>query len=102
PQNREMLHRLFDLFRQNRIMGVFTVEANSDIGFDSTMGDVIFTFSRNTDSGYEVTLLECTKSRFSSRTKGFHPYKFWPADNKSGQEPGELGIVVFPSPHAVV
>ena len=47
PHNREMLHRIFDLFRRNHIMGIFTVEAGTDISFDSTMGDVVLNFSRD-------------------------------------------------------
>jgi hypothetical protein len=108
--NREMLHRVFDLFRQHRIMGVFTIEANAPIGFDSTMGDVVFTFSREDDSGYEITFIECTKSRFGCRTMGRHPYKIKAPPTArqiakgilTDPEPGEYGIVVLPSPHAVV
>ena len=102
-RNREMLHRLFDLFRQNHIMGIFTVESSSDLGFDSTMGDIVFKFSREIDSGYEITLLECSKSRFSARTQGCHPYKIKaPDDPDKRSGTGEVGIVALPSPHAVV
>ena len=112
--NREMMHRLFDLFRHNQILGVFTNESKGDTAFDSTMGDVVFKFSKTTDSGYEITLLECSKSRFSARSLGLHPYKIKvpvkagrarvPVGNNLLQAGvnGEVGVVVYPSPHAVI
>lgn len=103
-QNREMLHRLFDLFRQNQIIGVLTTEANDELGFDSTMGDLVFNFSKLDDHGYSLTMLECAKSRFTNRTKGLHPYKIKsPTEKMKGDNVlGEVGIVVYPSAHAVV
>lgn len=102
-QNREMLHRIFDLFRRNHILGVFTAEAGADIGYDSTMGDIVFHFSRLTHSAYETTLLECSKSRFSPRTQGKHPFKIlMPDPLRPSPVIGEIGIVVYPSLHAVI
>jgi KaiC len=103
--NREMFYRLFDLFRRNRILGVFTTEVGDDVDFDSTMGDVIFKFSKERDGGYEVTFLECAKARFSKRTLGRQSCKIVAPDNRSdvgGHVQGEVGVVVLPSLHAVV
>jgi RecA/RadA recombinase len=104
PGNREMFYRLFDLFRRNHILGVFTAEPGDDIAFDSTMGDVIFKFSKERDAGYEVTFLECAKSRFYKRTLGRQTYKIV-APEGDGRVPipnGDVGVVVFPSLHAIV
>ena len=101
-QNREMLHRVFDLFRRNKVIGVFTVESKTDIGFDSTMGDVVLDFSTTLHSDYEIPMIRCFKSRFSKRTRGIHPYKFHEKHDVHNALPGATGIVVFPSLHAVI
>src|SRR5262249_48668546 len=55
PQSRESTYRIFDLFRANGIMGIFTVDSgNEAVRFDSTMADVVFAFSSKTASSYLV------------------------------------------------
>ena len=91
-QSRESLYRIFDLFRANGIMGIFTVDGNAAVPFDSTMADVVFSFSSKSDSSYLIHYLSIEKSRYTPTAFGLHPYKI------SKQH----GIYVFPSLHAVV
>jgi len=100
-QTRESLFRVFDLFRANGIMGVFTVDAdsigsmddgNGMVPFDSTMADVVFSFSSKLDSAYLVHYISVEKSRYTPTCYGRHPCKIDPPE----------GVRVLPSLHAVI
>lgn len=92
-QSRESLYRFFDLFRANATMGIFVADVGSDVvPFDSTMADVVFRFSSETDASYLIRYLSVEKSRYTSTAFGLHPYKI----------SQEHGIKVLPSLHTVV
>jgi len=91
-QSRESLFRVFDLFRANGIMAIFTADGNLPIPFDSTMSDVVFSFSSKNDSAYLIKYISLEKSRYTPTAFGLHPYKITERE----------GIYVLPSLHSVV
>jgi KaiC/GvpD/RAD55 family RecA-like ATPase len=107
---REEIHRLFDLFRRHKIIGVFTVEAGAETPFDSTMADVVISLTTDKDQGYVVQYLEVEKSRYFPQAPGRHTFKILslprvtPAEQSgvaqaTAERLGQWGIVVYPSLH---
>jgi len=109
PFVREEVHRLFDLFRRHKIMGVFVVETGQETPFDSTMADVVINLTSEKDQGYRVRHLEIEKSRYHSHVYGQHTFKITGRKGSPGQSgpgtpdaihagrPWETGIIVMPS-----
>lgn len=78
PDDRERLARVFGLFKQNRILGVFLVEAGEDTPFDSTMADVVISLSSREEHGHFMRYLEVEKSRYRPQVYGRQPFKIIP------------------------
>ena len=73
--DREEMYRLFNLFRQNQIIGLFTVESSQRTPFDSTLADVVIRLTARKEQGYFVRYLEIEKSRYVEQVPGIHPFK---------------------------
>jgi KaiC/GvpD/RAD55 family RecA-like ATPase len=113
---RNHVYQLLQLFKRYRRVGVFIVESNDGIAFDSTVADVVIRLSSAKDDGYAVRHIEIEKSRYSNCVRGIHPFKSVdfqdlhtpPFPNRNPprrgdpREPARCGMVVFPSLHHVV
>jgi len=83
--DREEMYRLFHLFRQNQILGLFTVESSQKTPFDSTLADVVIRLTAKKEQGYFVRYLEVEKSRYIEQVHGIHPFKIL----SLGEGPGD-------------
>jgi KaiC/GvpD/RAD55 family RecA-like ATPase len=84
PLTREELYRLFDLFRQYEILGVFTLEANEIKSENKNqltsetakyMSDVVISLDKGIYNDYTCMYIEVEKSRYVTQVIGKHPYK---------------------------
>lgn len=78
PLTRQELHEVFELFRRNQILGVFTAEdpiGSGDSSMTSVMeylSDVVIQLRAEEDKGYAVRYFEITKSRHQHEVYGRH------------------------------
>ena len=104
---REALYRIFEIVRRSGLVGVFLVEANVAMKFDSTMADVVIALRSEKVQGYFMRHIEVEKSRYTKHTLGEHPYKIVSIETGDSGHQVEnddrpRGIVAFPSVHAVI
>jgi len=113
---RDELCRLFDLFRQYGVVGIYTVESGAEVEdmASSDLVDVLIRLQSEYDLGYYLRYIEIAKSRYSHQVYGRHPFKIrryedvkqeWsPQSAEAGVEQPTLfqALKVFPSLHHVV
>ena len=118
PLTREQLFRLFDLFTQHKVTGVFVVEEDVASSSDSAtllhdetvdyLADVVISLEASEDKGHAVSYLEITKSRYQRQTLGKHPFKIRARDPNAKSSSAECTdrdnqlFQVFPSVHYLV
>ena len=79
PDDRERMARVFGLFKQNRIVGIFLVEAGENTPFDSTMADVVVSLTSSDEQGHFMRYIEVEKSRYRPHVYGRQPFKIIPS-----------------------
>jgi KaiC/GvpD/RAD55 family RecA-like ATPase len=108
PLTREELYRLFDLFRQYGILGIFTLENNEfsreyKNQFTSEtakyMSDVVISLDKGIYNDYTCLYLEVEKSRYVTQVIGKHPYKITGLDPKDNDLNLRKHIEIIPSLH---
>ncbi len=102
---REEIFRLFNLFKENRILGIFTLEKYSThdvnaINFVNNvkyMADVVISLTKSEYNHYYHTYLEIEKSRNIPQATGKHPYKIRTTNDPKSNIIKKLFI--YPSMH---
>jgi KaiC/GvpD/RAD55 family RecA-like ATPase len=104
PMDRNKVFRLFDLFKQYRTIGIFTVDdtpSTTEI-FSSEVVDVLIDLTAESDYNYAVRYFEIVKSRYQHQVYGKHPFKIR-SEQASGAHGGDfVPIKIFPSLHHIV
>ena len=106
--SREEVYRLFNLFKQNHILGIFTLEKNDSgdpeidnfVSSTKYMADVVISLIKSEYNHYIQTYLEVEKSRNVPQVYGKHPYKI--RDVKEASKTIRKKLVVYPSLHYIV
>ena len=108
---REEISALFQLFRDVKVIGVFTLEDRSadseamhtfvnDVKYDA---DVVITLRRSSFQDYYLTDIEIEKSRYVEKVQGRHPYKIRTlSDEELKRKPLPLAkkvLTIYPSAH---
>jgi len=111
PLTREELNRLFLMFKQYKVIGIFIVEDEDFLTVGAIpekfndaidyLADVVISLSSDFDDGYFVRYFEIKKSRYQHQVYGKHPYRL---NNikKSQTKSFKEGITIFPSLHYIV
>lgn len=110
--DREEIFRIFDLFKQHKIIGVFILEVNDPATSQSIntphqntieyMADTVISLQASDNNGYYSRYLEIEKSRYQHQIYGKHPYRIKGNEVKD-QEPGfRPAYNIFPSLHYLV
>jgi len=82
---RTELFRLFDLFKEYHVLGVFVVEEDEPFIYNAEnklhgetieyLADVVISLTTGEDNGYFLRYFEITKSRYQHQVYGKHPFK---------------------------
>jgi KaiC/GvpD/RAD55 family RecA-like ATPase len=108
PLSREELYRLFDLFHQYGILGVFTLEKNelksenkNQLTSETAkyMSDVVISLDKGLYNDYTCLYLEVEKSRYVTQVIGKHPYKITGLVQKNNKLNLRKRIEIIPSLH---
>ena len=110
--SRTEIFRLFELFKQYKILGIFIVEEDEKLLFSDDnklhgqtieyVSDIVVSLTTGEDDGYSMRYFEITKSRYQHQIYGIHPFKIFERDQKSKKKSSLKAIRVFPSLHFLV
>jgi KaiC/GvpD/RAD55 family RecA-like ATPase len=108
--SRDQLFRLFDLFKQYGVLGVFIVEEDEKSIYTQErthhsetieyISDMVISLTVSEEEGYTFRYFEISKSRYQHQVYGKHPFKIYEPDKKT-DEP-RVAVKVFPSLHFLV
>jgi KaiC/GvpD/RAD55 family RecA-like ATPase len=108
--SRDQLFRLFDLFKQYGVLGVFIVEEDEKSIYTQErthhsetieyISDMVISLTVSEEEGYNFRYFEISKSRYQHQVYGKHPFKIYEPDKKT-DEP-RVAVKVFPSLHFLV
>jgi KaiC/GvpD/RAD55 family RecA-like ATPase len=112
PLARNEIHRLFSLFRSNRVPLIVTMEVHAEGATEDVLtrtqnakflADTVIGLSKDRSTGYLQYYLEIEKSRVSRQALGRHLYKIrtQPIARKIDAD-DRVGIVLYPSIHCVL
>lgn len=112
--SREEVFSIFDLFKRNRMIGVFIIEEGGDqpglcenvMDTDAVeyMADMVISLNVQEDKGYFMRYLEIEKSRYQHQVYGKHPYKTksGPFEKRDRKTEFLRTMMIFPSLHYLV
>jgi KaiC/GvpD/RAD55 family RecA-like ATPase len=110
--NRTEIFRLFELFKQYEVLGIFIVEEDEKFLFSTDnklnsetieyVADIVISLTTGEDDGYSMRYFEITKSRYQHQVYGKHPFKISEIIKQSQNKLPRRAIRVFPSLHYLV
>jgi KaiC/GvpD/RAD55 family RecA-like ATPase len=110
--NRTEIFRLFELFKQYEVLGIFIVEEDEKFLFSTDnklnsetieyVADIVISLTTGEDDGYSMRYFEITKSRYQHQVYGKHPFKISEIIKPFQKKFPRRAIRVFPSLHYLV